>query len=836
MASRFSLNYKVVFTLIFVGVFFILPSLVFAGTENDAYARITMAIIDRYNTTGIEKISDDERVWIAWGVQHEGISARVLRHKEKTWMYDSIQQSAPVYEGVYTWEQGVYDYAHEEKQRALETLGHLLRLTIDMHPVALSASVQGGAHIPTSRTWRDVVEEENTQDTTVLTQEGVDMMRRFFSEAQSTNPKPPFTRTHPLTFFLTRTVSLVQERLTFARINIRNDAERFVQGVHTVFARVPQMSVGGIVASQPPIVAQAQQPKNNEKENIQMNAVAPPQKASVSLPFATSILLTQPESIQPDIPLAVIMPVDAPHLVMQEIPVPTPPQPPLPEVPPAPVATPLPIKPPEVDYLGLPIGYVFHSRDSIPPETTITGTPATVSNAADATFTFSSTEGGKFFCMFDSNAEAECTTPYIVENFLEGQHTFSVRAQDGTGNYDATPATFAWTIDITPPDTTITQSPLALTKEVIAVFTFTASEVDATFGYMLDGGAWQETTSPLTLSNFMDGQHTVMIRSTDGAGNVDPTPTTIPWTIDTLAPVAPTLVSPTTGVSYTTVASTVTLTGTREDGATIAMEGSSDGVTTPTGATWEKSITLALGTTTLSFTATDAAGNISAPFVIALTRTGNHAPTAITNLAITTPITTNDRLALTWTAPSDVDIPSQALIYILRYATTPITDEATWNTAMDVASPPSAGVAGASETFTVTGLSPATTYYFAVRTFDGELLSSLSNTPSGTTHYGVRITNWDASAEYIVIKNERSDPQPLEGWTLFDAATTPHTYPFDASFILAAGATVTIHTVAVTDTNTQTDLYWVHSPVWNNDHDTAFLKDSSGTLIDSVSW
>lgn len=461
-------------------------------------------------------------------------------------------------------------------------------------------------------------------------------------------------------------------------------------------------------------------------------------------------------------------------------------------------------------------------------------------NATTATFVFSSSKEGTFRCVLDGGEEQTCTSPATYQALAEGSHTFVVRARDIWGMYDATPQTHAWTIDTTPPDTTLVTSPLALTNSASATFTFTSADAGATFGYMIDGGTWQEAASPLTLVTLADGEHTVTIRARDAAGNTDATPVAVTWTIDATPPGAPTLISPTTGVSYTTILSSVTLAGAREDGAIITVDSASDGVGVPTATTWQKDIVLSIGTNTFTITATDAAGNASAPFTLTITRNANQAPSAVLNLAVTTPIITNDRATLTWTAPADTDVPSQTLTYSLRYATALIADETAWNAATNVTGLPAVGASGIAETFTTTGLTPATAYFFALRASDGELMSALSNSATGTTHYGVRITDahfqGGVSVEYMTIKNERSDAQNLQGWTLHDIVATPsHTYTFGA-FTLAAGATVTVHTGAGVDT--ATDLSWNSGiSIWNDTGgDTAFLKDSSGASIDSVSW
>src|SRR5262249_52830160 len=75
----------------------------------------------------------------------------------------------------------------------------------------------------------------------------------------------------------------------------------------------------------------------------------------------------------------------------------------------------------------------------------------------------------------------------------------------------------------------------------------------------------------------------------------------------------------------------------------------------------------------------------------------------------------------------------QASFYDVRYATSPIT-AATWGFATRVLAEPGPKTAGSAESFTVAGLDPSTTYYFALKVRDNQgNESALSNVARGTT-------------------------------------------------------------------------------------------------------
>ncbi|HET6166547.1 MAG TPA: FG-GAP-like repeat-containing protein [Marmoricola sp.] len=167
--------------------------------------------------------------------------------------------------------------------------------------------------------------------------------------------------------------------------------------------------------------------------------------------------------------------------------------------------------------------------DTVAPNTRIDSGPAALTNAVNATFTFSADEPATFECKLDAGAFAPCGSGVAFGPLGAGGHTLAVRATDPAGNVDATPATWAWTIDTTPPQTTITGGPSSLSLSTRATFAFTSSEGGSGFQCRLDAGVWQTCQGPRAYAGLHSGQHTFAVRAIDRAGNTDPTPAERCW-------------------------------------------------------------------------------------------------------------------------------------------------------------------------------------------------------------------------------------------------------------------------------------------------------------------
>jgi large repetitive protein len=184
---------------------------------------------------------------------------------------------------------------------------------------------------------------------------------------------------------------------------------------------------------------------------------------------------------------------------------------------------------------GSPIGHTW-TVDTTAPTATIQTKPAPLGTSTSATFTFAADEPGVTFrCKLDADPFAACVSPKTYNSLGDGAHLFSVQATDRAGNVGPA-TTHPWTVDTTPPDTTITANPPAVNASTSATFSFTANEPGSSFECQLDAAVYASCATPQIYSVLGQGQHAFSVRATDGAGNVDQTPSSFVWVVDTIAP------------------------------------------------------------------------------------------------------------------------------------------------------------------------------------------------------------------------------------------------------------------------------------------------------------
>lgn len=258
--------------------------------------------------------------------------------------------------------------------------------------------------------------------------------------------------------------------------------------------------------------------------------------------------------------------------------------------------------------------------DITPPTATITSKPTSLNNSPSATFSFSGTDAGgagvaSFECQLDGQGFAACASPKSYASLSSGAHTFAVRAIDAAGNVGTTSASYSWTIDLTTPLASINSGPDSITNNTTATYTFSANPPPSgsIIGYecQLDGLGWNSCSSPKSYSGLVQGDHTFEVRSIDNNSQYS-APTSQEWAIDTTDPVI-TLGTVPASLNNST-SSSISFSSTDSGGGVVAGHkckldgGSYAPCSSPANLSG-----LSQGVHTYSITATDSAGNTSAP-------------------------------------------------------------------------------------------------------------------------------------------------------------------------------------------------------------------------------
>ena len=133
-----------------------------------------------------------------------------------------------------------------------------------------------------------------------------------------------------------------------------------------------------------------------------------------------------------------------------------------------------------------------------------------------------------------SAAELEAGIAVLVPD----DSTTAVRATATTaaGNVSGCSEPISYVEDSSAPQTTIDSHPASLTESPDAEFTFSGSDSGAGVSFYqchIDGGSWSTCASPREYTGLSDGAHTFEARAADRAGNVDGSPASFTWAIDT---------------------------------------------------------------------------------------------------------------------------------------------------------------------------------------------------------------------------------------------------------------------------------------------------------------
>jgi hypothetical protein len=92
--------------------------------------------------------------------------------------------------------------------------------------------------------------------------------------------------------------------------------------------------------------------------------------------------------------------------------------------------------------------------------------------------------------------------------------------------------------DELPPETTLDVTPNSTTSSLVAIFEFSGSDdrSSVTFECSVDGGSYVSCASPFSTSTLSVGPHSFAVRAVDALGNIDQTPASYSWTIESGLP------------------------------------------------------------------------------------------------------------------------------------------------------------------------------------------------------------------------------------------------------------------------------------------------------------
>lgn len=162
----------------------------------------TEQMIELYNVVADDELTDEERNWILWGVDHEGITPRWLKHDTaKDWVHNVREQSLPFFHGNYTWERGIDAYAHGDRQTAYETIGHVIHLFLD---TAMDDGAEEDGEAAATPIVREALDDYFDHASTAVVREGAGIIALFHRTAKQQEEdawRAERTRENPIVSF-----------------------------------------------------------------------------------------------------------------------------------------------------------------------------------------------------------------------------------------------------------------------------------------------------------------------------------------------------------------------------------------------------------------------------------------------------------------------------------------------------------------------------------------------------------------------------------------------------------------------------------------------------------
>lgn len=176
--------------------------------------------------------------------------------------------------------------------------------------------------------------------------------------------------------------------------------------------------------------------------------------------------------------------------------------------------------------------------DITPPTVVLENTPANRTPNTSTNITIATNDVVAYKYKLDNNSygnEILASIPILLSELSEAEHTLYVIGKDAANNWQTTPTTYTWTVDLTPPVATLTNTPTNPTSATTTDITVGGEDVVA-YKYKLDSGSWIENTieTHIQLSGLTETSHTLSVIGKDSAGNWKPEneATTYTWIVN----------------------------------------------------------------------------------------------------------------------------------------------------------------------------------------------------------------------------------------------------------------------------------------------------------------
>ncbi len=163
--------------------------------------------------------------------------------------------------------------------------------------------------------------------------------------------------------------------------------------------------------------------------------------------------------------------------------------------------------------------------DLTPPQVQITQGPNPYTNSLSASLAFTGTDNlgpVTYECRLDSGVYGTCSSPHLLQNLMDGGHTFFVRAIDRAGNISL-PATRSWNIDRTPPLIRIISAPATFKEGEVANIQYEVIDVASGLAQVQCGLGTTVADCPAMATRPVGplamGNYTFQIVARDNVGN-----------------------------------------------------------------------------------------------------------------------------------------------------------------------------------------------------------------------------------------------------------------------------------------------------------------------------